>query len=344
MKTTVTLPKRIRYPLSLGSRVARVRASNSIERLQIKKILVPMDFSSASHDALRFALRLLKQFNAELHLVHVAAPDAPLAGLAGMPIVLSETEFATRARMHLNRAANKCAVRLEQTNIHVLRGSPFEEICRLARQIDIDLIVIPTRGLSGWRHLALGSTAERVVRYSPCPVLVVRPAYRGERRDGKAPHPALAIKKIVVPVDFSGCSLKGLHYAKVLAKQFRAKLMLLHSVYFQYYVSSDEYARYDYPLLVQEADKAARVRMQELIREARAEGIEVEPLLKTGHAGEQICDNALSQDADLIVTSTHGWTGFKHVLLGSTAEYVVQHAKCPVLVVPTHERMPLKAK
>ncbi len=54
------------------------------------------------------------------------------------------------------------------------KGRPFDEICRLARDLSIDLIIIATRGNTGVKHLVLGSTAERVVRYSPCPVLVVR--------------------------------------------------------------------------------------------------------------------------------------------------------------------------
>jgi universal stress protein A len=65
----------------------------------------------------------------------------------------------------------------------------------------------------------------------------------------------------------------------------------------------------------------------------------VESSLQIGHAGQQICYRAKDRGADIIVTSTHGTTGLKHILLGSTAEYVVRHAHCPVLVVPNHERL-----
>src|SRR5206468_3087722 len=111
--------------------------------------------------------------------------------------------------------------------------------------------VISTRGNTGFKHLVVGSTAERVVRYSPCPVLVVRSVHHAGNGNGngKAPPTALRLRKILVPIDFSNCSREGLEYAKRLAKQFRATLILLHSVYFQYHVTSDEYARYDYPLV-----------------------------------------------------------------------------------------------
>ena len=78
--------------------------------------------------------------------------------------------------------------------------------------------------------------------------------------------------------------------------------------------------------------------MQNLIEKTDWKGIRVTPSFQIGHAGQQICAEAVDQDADLIVTSTHGTTGFKHMLVGSTAEYVVRHALCPVLVVPSHDR------
>jgi universal stress protein A len=137
--------------------------------------------------------------------------------------------------------------------------------------------------------------------------------------------------------------MKGLTFAKALAKQFGAKLVLLNSVALRYYVSSDEYARYDFPLLLQQSENAAQQQMRDLIRTTDWEGITVEPSLQIGHAGNQICTGAKDQGADLIVTSTHGRTGLEHVLIGSTAEYVVRHAHCPVLVVPSHERPAIKS-
>jgi nucleotide-binding universal stress UspA family protein len=308
--------------------------------LQIRKVLVPIDFSPSSLESIPFVVALLRRFGSELHLIHVSAADHPLTGTAAMPLIMPKSAVGRSVRRRLKALAENSGFEVRAKNINAVEGSPFQKICALAGKIDIDLIVISTRGNTGFKHLALGSTAERVVRYSPCPVLVVRSVHPGGNHNGngKTPPAALQLRKILVPVDFSDCSRQGLEYAKRLAKQFRATLILLHSVYFQYHVTSDEYARYDYPLLVQEADKAARERMCELVRETESDGVKVEPLLETGHVGEQICDRARSHGADLIVTSTHGWTGFKHVLLGSTAEYVVQHARCAVLVVPTHDR------
>ena len=315
-------------------------------RLQIRSILVPIDFSKPSLQAIEFALPLVKKFGAQLHLVHVFAPDYPLASMAAMPLIVPELEVGKRVRRHLRDVARKYSVRLGHENIHALRGRPFEEICRLAREQSIDLIITSTRGLTGLKHLALGSTAERVVRYSPCPVLVLRPFDRSGKtgRNGERAG-QLSFRKILVPIDFSECSMKGVAYAKELAGEFGSKLVLLHSVAIQYYVSSDEYARFDFPQLMQQAEKAARNQMGDLVEKTDWDGVvEVETSMQIGHAGQQICARAIDHQADVIVTSTHGTTGFKHMLLGSTAEYVVRHASCPVLVVPSHERPVLNSK
>ena len=303
--------------------------------LQIRNVLIPTDFSERSIEAIEFALPLLKKFRADLHLVHVFEPDDSLAGMTALPLVVPLLQVGDRVRRHLKDVAKKYSVSLRRENIHARRGRTFEEICRLARECDIDLIVTATRGNTGLKHLALGSTAERVVRYSPCPVLVVH--------GGNGKNKTAGFKKILVPVDFSDCSMKGLDYAKALAKEFGASLILLHSVHLQYFVSNDEYARYDMPLLMQQSEKAAREQMRELMEKTDWEGIQVQPSLQIGHAGDQICACAKDCGADLIVTSTHGTTGLKHILIGSTAEYVVRHASCPVLVVPSRERPALNS-
>jgi nucleotide-binding universal stress UspA family protein len=302
------------------------------QALQIRNVLVPVDFSAPSLCALEFALPLVKHFGADLHLVHVFASDYPITALAALPLVLPEVEIDQSVHRQLKDVAKRYSIDLRRESLHALKGRPSEEICRLARDISIDLIIIATRGNTGLRHLALGSTAERVVRYSPCPVLVLRP----DAAKGKKPH--LGFKKILVPIDFSECSMKGLAYAKAWARHFNSTLVLLNAVHFEYYVASDEYARYDLPLLMQQAEKAAREQMRDLVQKTDWNGLKVETSLQVGHAGQQICDDARDWGAVLIVTSTHGRTGFKHVLLGSTAEYVVRHAHCPVLVVPSHER------
>ena len=256
-----------------------------------------------------------------------------------MPLTVSEEEVRRRVRRHLRDVAKMYSAKVRPENIHVMKGRPREQICKLARDINIDLIVIATRGNTGLKHLTLGSTAERVVRYSPCPVLVIRePGSKKKSTAAGGPRHGQSFKRILVPVDFSECSLKGLFYGKALAKKFGAKLILLHSVHVQYFVTNDEYVRYDFPEVMRQAEAIEREQLHELVAKTDWEGVEVEPSLQIGHVGDQICTRAADYNADLIVTSTHGRTGLKRALLGSTAEYVVRHAPCPVLVVPSYDR------
>ena len=294
--------------------------------LQIRSVLVPVDFSVPSLRALEFALPLVKRFGADLHLVHVFAADHPFTGLVGMPFALPEFGIGRSVHEQLKDLARKYSIDLRPGLLHALKGRPFEEICRVGRDENIDLIIIATRGNTGVKHLALGSTAERVVRYSSSPVLVTH----GAKPSGAIP----SFRKILVPVDFSECSMQGLAYAKIFAKHFKSKITLLNSVHFQYYLASDECTRYDLPRLTQQAYAVAHDQMRDVVEKTDWDGLEVDTSLQTGHPGQQICEHARDSDVDLIVTSTHGSTGFTHLLLGSVAEYVVRHAHCPVLVVP----------
>ena len=125
MKTS-TIPSRLINHQS----VVRPRQKTSIaDFLQVRSILVPTDFSPASLEAIECVLQKFKPFEAELHLVHVSEPDYPIANMAGIPIVLSESEINPRVRRHLHRVAKNYSLHLGRNNIHAISGRPFEEIC-----------------------------------------------------------------------------------------------------------------------------------------------------------------------------------------------------------------------
>jgi nucleotide-binding universal stress UspA family protein len=215
---------------------------------------------------------------------------------------------------------------------HVLSGgSAFDEICRVAQNIPADLIVMPTHGRTGLKHVFLGSTAERIVQHSPCPVFVVR-----EKKRRSKTGPLHSINTILVPVDFSDCSREGLHYAIGFANEFGARIILLHATYLGYIYSSEGTAIYDIPGLQKAARKNAQRHMRQLVRAVNFGGVKFETAFTDGSPALDICVFAKDHDVDLIVTSTHGLTGFQHVLIGSIAEKVVRHASCSVLVVPSH--------
>lgn len=157
------------------SRKVAMGGTKGQPRIAIKKILAPTDFSPASENALRYALRFSGEFSSEIIFLHILESIMPLTydGLALPPTVpepgSSETEKNLKALVVSARERG-----VEKARAMFRRGIPSHEIVETARELDVDLIVMSTHGYTGWKHFAIGSTAERVVRAAPCPVLVVR--------------------------------------------------------------------------------------------------------------------------------------------------------------------------
>lgn len=149
-----------------------------MKKLSIRNVLVPIDFSTISIQTIETAKRLVHRFGASIHLVHVHHWQYPGDFMGPLrPVGKVRVSFEQHRRKKLAEELKMVAQAhgLSPGLIHPLEGaSAFHEICRLAQQIPADLIVMPTHGYTGLRRVLLGSTAERVVRYSPCPVFIVR--------------------------------------------------------------------------------------------------------------------------------------------------------------------------
>lgn len=139
----------------------------------------------------------------------------------------------------------------------------------------------------------------------------------------------LNIGKIVVPVDFSKQGQAAIVYAASLAKRFKASLILTHVIERIYHADEFAYVQINTPRMRQRVTKDLR-RLKASLPVALKAEVEV----REGSAFEGIVAVAKETHADLIIMATRGYTGLKHAFLGSTAERVVQHASCPVLVVP----------
>ena len=307
--------------------------------VKIANILVPLDFSRRSLKALKYALPFAERFGSTLHLVHAFEYEYPMSILAAMPLAISEAEVARSATRRLQATAKKHAAALAPENCHVVKGRAYQAVCQLARRLETDLIVTTTHGHTGLRHVFLGSTAERIVQHAPCSVLVVREHEREFVREtgGAAKSKgSIRLKKILVPLDFSDCSMVGLESAVQFAKVWGAQLVAFNCVPLQTFTMYGEYGGRDSTALAQYAQKAAREQMDEIVSILRSQKIVAQGVVALGAPAQNICDYARAHDVDLIITSTHGSSGLIHVLLGSTAEHVVRYAHCPVLVMPGH--------
>ena len=146
----------------------------------------------------------------------------------------------------------------------------------------------------------------------------------------------MELKRIVVPVDFSDSSLRALEAGEQLAVRFDAELHLFHSHPINF-IGTSPYAPVLPVYYFQDLAQAARNQLHEWRLKHCSDEITVEEHLSELPAADAILDFAGTLPADLIVMGTRGLSGIKHVLLGSVAERVVRHAKCPVLTVKETE-------
>tara|TARA_R110002095_G_scaffold214866_2_gene207727 strand:- start:115 stop:585 length:471 start_codon:yes stop_codon:yes gene_type:complete len=144
--------------------------------LEIKKILVPTDFSEFGEQALLYGCELAKKFNSQLHLLNVvqdAVAMFPEPNMMGTSMNDLVADMQNLARKQLESMPDLPGTEDLQVVREVRVGPAFLEIVRYAKKSDIDLIVIGTHGRTGIKHMLLGSVAEKVVRKAPCPVLTV---------------------------------------------------------------------------------------------------------------------------------------------------------------------------
>jgi nucleotide-binding universal stress UspA family protein len=141
------------------------------------KILVPIDFSDHSTEALRVATAMADAFSGSLTLVNVFSPPIypmPEGAFVAMPAAYAEVVAAVNKQMEETAAALKRDHPSIAIDTRTLEGVPFREIVGFARKHGFDLIVMGTHGRTGIKHALLGSVAEKVVRKAPCAVLTVR--------------------------------------------------------------------------------------------------------------------------------------------------------------------------
>jgi nucleotide-binding universal stress UspA family protein len=152
--------------------------------------------------------------------------------------------------------------------------------------------------------------------------------------------PEMRIRRILLPTDFSECGNYALSYTTWLARQFGASILCVHVI--EPLVPAVGYTGMTEPLpiadITEQLEDSAERELPKLAECEECEGLEVEEMIVHGEAASEIVRVAKDQAVDLIVISSHGRTGLGRILFGSTAEAVVRHAPCPVLVVkPSRE-------
>ncbi len=331
---------------SPANRQNRARGNVKPPTLTLRRILVPLDFSGKSRQALDFAVPLAEQYGGKIVLAHVVQPPAMSAWHAipggGHYLAMKRHNLTDAAQERLNEMASDHVPSGVRGQTVVLRGSPGDELTSLAERLKVELIVLGTRGHTGLKRMLIGSTAERVVRHAGCPVLAVRRQGTQSRKQMTRPalkevglpgrtNPILPWRRILVPIDFSKTSLRAFETAVPLAQDCGARLFLVSVIEPAAYAAGLE----GVVLAIPDAElvEDAKATLPKIAKRFIPSGVKVTAVVDRGRAYDVITRVAEEKEIDLIVLTTHGHTGFDHLTMGSTAERVVRHAHCPVYVV-----------
>jgi nucleotide-binding universal stress UspA family protein len=302
------------------------------------EILVPLDGSLVAETVLPPALALARALAGSLTLLRVTPPTLgaePLAEAIQTPVITyrPRAEDRDQADAYLAGVAQRFEVTGVPLRIVVLRGDPATAIVQYAQEApDVRLIAMATHGRSGMSRWVFGSVAEKVLRATPTPLLLVRPD-----DDGLAPPPAHALpyRTIVVPLDGSAVAEQALDQAYEVATATGASLLLVAVAPEPGEFLAAEVG--DIPVWMLEDRMAETERLHAYLQRQAARllnaGLTVEIQVVAGSPATAILNSAAETGADLIVMATHGRSGLPRLWMGSVALQVVQSARTPVLLV-----------
>lgn len=152
---------------------AREMKDGNAPNIVLNKILIPIDFSEHSKNALDYGVLIAKQFGAEIYLLYVVEPTVYPHdfGFGHIGMTSLENELRSKGTRELDKLMESKTAGKVEAKAFVRIGKPYQEIIRFAAEEKIDLIVIATRGHTDMEQILFGGTAEKVVRKAPCPVL-----------------------------------------------------------------------------------------------------------------------------------------------------------------------------
>jgi len=278
-----------------------------------KKVLIAIDGSETSMHALREFLKFSKTEHMSITVVSVIpAYEGDLASMWTNNIKASmkkgcDTSLAGALKISLEEGVPVETVCEE--------GEIYERIIDLSDSENYDLIVMGKKGMSLIEKAFVGSVTSRVIGYSRQDVLVI-------------PHGSkIAWKNILIATDGSAYSEAAARKAIEIAAYYRSELKALSvvDVTVEFMLRANEV----YQSLVGKAKKFTNG----IIEKASSANVKAESIVKDGEVYKVIIDAAEEYQADMIVMGSHGWSGIKRLLMGSTAERVLGHASFPVLIV-----------
>jgi nucleotide-binding universal stress UspA family protein len=296
--------------------------------VDIRKILVPVDFSAASTKALRYATALAREFDATLLIAHIIEYSPPTAyAFPGETFEIQKHHIEEVRKKLKDMVPEEVRDSLNYRFI-VKSGIVSDELVAAMKDEPVELVVMGTHGRRGFKHWVLGSTTEHLLRRVPMPILTV-----SHTEEDTAPS-SLAGGRILYATDLFEGAGKGLDIAYDWARRFAAELTALHVML----PLQLEYGATYLPLDIGKDHKALHKELSDELEQAIPESIRLDSRVRCtvgeGVPYEVILKFAEDWNADLIVIHLHGKSRRERSLIGSTAERIVRGATRPVLSIP----------
>lgn len=297
-------------------------------RVNLEKIICATDFSELSNHAVYYGVSLAREFKAKLYLCHVIdLSSATMYGEATYAFESQLTHMEDYANERMRRLMSKHDIGWEPL---VTIGSAADEVARMAKENDANLVITATRGRSGLKRLILGSVTEHLMRTLHCPLLTVRGPYQDPAltKDNE-----IRFDRILVGCDFSPDSNLALEYGLSLAQEFQSDLYLAHVLEAPHYKDLPKSVLGAREQIRKSLHKQIKDKLEELVPEDAHNWCKPKTRLLAGHADEEIAKFADIQDIDLVVLGVTGHRLVETLFVGSTTERVIRKAGCSVLSV-----------
>jgi nucleotide-binding universal stress UspA family protein len=300
-----------------------------------RTILVAADFSERSREAFGVACALAEETKTRIVLLHVlestpVMEQAVAFNEKGIPVPLSPAGAPHRQAIIERLGELYVPTRPIDVEIKVRDGIAVDEIIREAHDLGPDVIVLGTHGRTGLSRVLAGSVAEGVLRRADCPVLALHSGASGPTR-------ARAVKVILHPTDFSPSAETALQFARSLARDHGAHLLLLHVEPIEM-ISGVALAPRTDPRTYYEPLMEMRGKI-----EGPDLKFPVEIQCERGDPATAILSVADDIRCDLIVLGTHGRTALGRLLMGSVAQEVLRRAGCPTLIIKARRNAHVQA-
>jgi nucleotide-binding universal stress UspA family protein len=297
--------------------------------ISFEKILIPVDFSEPSKNALKYGLTLASQFNAKVIVAHIVPESSALQ--YAFPTETSRVERhqedeALHAVQELLASSHVPSIDVRTV---VKTGIIGIELLQLVKDEDVRLVVMGTHGRRKLGRWFIGSIAEGLLRQVPVPILTV--SHVGA---DAPPLGLISLKRILYATDLAESTNAGLKTAVALARGIGAQLTVMHSVHYPDRILwAPKSATFDDERL--EALNEMSKRIGEVSEEVRGPRIPIDTVVVAGKPFEKILEVATERSADIIVINLQSKGTFERAFLGATAERVVRLAPVPVLSIPT---------